>query len=536
MTGRPHDGGVRRTGRSVDRPIDPPDGGSDDDAMVPALATSTASPTSPAGPGAAPPHPPTPAWRTVLTAWFRPRTWRELAYLVAAAVLGGFALCTLLVLTWLSIVLVTVVIGIPLVAVTVLAAREWAAVPRALGHGLLGDCVPTPRRRRRRRGVIGWLRSSFSDVDGWRAIAFLVVWAPLNLVGAYLALVATAISGFCATYPVWWVLFRPENTDADGRVRSSGVQLGEVYFDTWPRALALTVVGLAGLLVVPWLVRGIVTVDRLLGRGLLGPTRTADRVEDLEATRAQAVDQSAATLRRIERDLHDGTQARLVALAMHLDMAREHLAARPDAGGDVGPDGDPSGPGAAPPPVPADTDVTEPLDPTLTAGAGAAGAQPSSAELARARELLEQAHRDALDAIVELRDVTRSIHPPALDRGLDDALATLAARSGVPIDLDVHVAARPSPAIETIAYHCAAELLTNVAKHAGATWATVVARGEAGVLRLQVTDDGRGGARVVDGGGLAGLAERVATVDGHLAVSSPAGGPTVVVVELPLSA
>ena len=132
--------------------------------------------------------------------------------------------------------------------------------------------------------------------------------------------------------------------------------------------------------------------------------------------------------------------------------------------------------------------------------------------------------------------MTRSIHPPALDRGLGDALATLAARSGVPTELEVRIVSRPSPAIETIAYYCAAELLTNVAKHAGATRAAVAVTAETGVLRVQVSDDGRGGAHLAEGGGLAGLAERVGTVDGHLMLSSPAGGPTVAAVELPLAA
>jgi signal transduction histidine kinase len=154
--------------------------------------------------------------------------------------------------------------------------------------------------------------------------------------------------------------------------------------------------------------------------------------------------------------------------------------------------------------------------------------------VARTRELLDQAHRNATEAIAELREVTRSIHPPALDRGLDEALATLAARSGVPARVETRLAVRPSPAIETIAYYCVAELLTNVAKHSGARHATVEVEGDERTLRLLVADDGRGGARLVAGGGLAGLAERVRTVDGRLSLSSPAGGPSVAIVELPL--
>jgi signal transduction histidine kinase len=204
----------------------------------------------------------------------------------------------------------------------------------------------------------------------------------------------------------------------------------------------------------------------------------------LEHTRAQAVDDSAATLRRIERDLHDGTQARLVTLAMNVGLAKEKLA----EGGDP----------------------------------------------AQARALLETAHSTAKDAILELRDLARGIHPPVLDAGLDTALATLAAHSAVPIRLRTALSVRPDPAIETIAYFCAAEMITNVAKHSGASDAVLDARTAGDVLRLQVSDDGRGGALVGSGSGLTGLSERVRTVDGRLSVDSPTGGPTVVTVELPL--
>jgi signal transduction histidine kinase len=198
------------------------------------------------------------------------------------------------------------------------------------------------------------------------------------------------------------------------------------------------------------------------------------------------VDDSAATLRRIERDLHDGAQARLVALAMNVGLAKEKLA----EGGD---------------PV-------------------------------EASRLLDDAHATAKQAIVELRDLARGIHPPVLDAGLDAALATLVSHSPVPVRLRTVIADRPDPAIETMAYFCAAELLTNVAKHSGAGSATVDARTSDRRLRLTVADDGRGGAWIGGGSGLAGLAERVATVDGRLTVDSPRGGPTTVRVDLPLRA
>jgi signal transduction histidine kinase len=231
----------------------------------------------------------------------------------------------------------------------------------------------------------------------------------------------------------------------------------------------------------------VATADRRLLRGLLGPDRLAQRVRDLEQTRALAVDDAAARLRRVERDLHDGAQVHLATLAMHLGMAREQL----------GHDGDP-------------------LD------------------VARARELLDAAHRGAKDALGELRQLARGIHPPVLDGGLQDALATLAASSAIPVELRCDLPERPAPAIETIAYFCAAELLANAAKHSHATLVTTQVTGRAGRLALTVGDDGVGGADPARGTGLAGLAQRARTVDGRLEISSPAGGPTRITIQLPL--
>ena len=267
---------------------------------------------------------------------------------------------------------------------------------------------------------------------------------------------------------------------------------------SWSGALAIPVLGVVLLLAAPWAVRAVVLADRWLIRRLLTGRPLSERVRELQASRAQAVDDTAALLRRVERDLHDGAQARLVAVAMQLGLAREKLAAD-------GPDGDAVG-----------------------------GADPD--RLDRARELIDAAHRGAKEALTELRDLARGIHPPALDHGLAEALATLAARSAVPATLTADVPVRPTPAIETIAYFCAAELLANVAKHSGAGRAAIGVTADGAALRLSVTDDGAGGAVLRPGGGLAGLAQRVAVVDGALAVSSPDGGPTVVTVDLPLHA
>jgi signal transduction histidine kinase len=224
--------------------------------------------------------------------------------------------------------------------------------------------------------------------------------------------------------------------------------------------------------------------------------QAAERARELQERRARVVDESAARLRRIERDLHDGAQVRLAALAMTLGEIRESLDA-------------------------------------AAAAAGANGQTDSADEGARTRMLVAGAHRNAKETLAELRDLARGIHPPVLDRGLGAALATLAETSPVPVGLEVSITERPSPAIEAIAYFCVSELLANVAKHSGASHATVSASDQDGMLLVTVADDGSGEARIAPGGGLAGLLERVQTVDGRLGIDSPAGGPTVITIELP---
>jgi signal transduction histidine kinase len=240
---------------------------------------------------------------------------------------------------------------------------------------------------------------------------------------------------------------------------------------TWLAALPL-----AGAALIFWTVYG-------LQQGSLR------RVRELEQSRAHLVDDSAARLRRIERDLHDGAQAQMVAVAMKLGLAKEKLGGAIDGMAQV--------------------------------------------DLRRILELLDAAHREAKEAIAELRDLARGIHPHVLDHGLDTALTALAARCDLPVDLVVDLPERPSAAIETIAYFCAAELLTNVTKHSRARRVTLEAVHMPGLLRVRVSDDGAGGAHLEVRGGLAGLAERIGAVDGRLQVRSPSGGPTVVTVELP---
>jgi signal transduction histidine kinase len=235
----------------------------------------------------------------------------------------------------------------------------------------------------------------------------------------------------------------------------------------------------------PWAVHGAVAVSKTLLMLTLGQAADQQRLRQLELARGQAIESSAAMLRRIERDLHDGAQARIMAVTMRLSVMREQLASA-------------SGPGA---------DAT--------------------------RELLDAVHRDAALAMAELRDLAHGIRPPALDGGLDAAIKSLTAHSPVPIDLRVSITQQPSPGIETIAYFCATELLANVCKHSRAGYACIEIAQQDQALLLQVSDNGVGGASAGAGGGLAALTDRVRSVDGTLSVHSPTGGPTLVTAVLP---
>jgi signal transduction histidine kinase len=418
-----------------------------------------------------------------LTALFERRTWTELLYALLGLPLGVVGFTFVVTTTSVSVGLLITFVGLPLLALSGLAARWIGYGIRGLADTLAGANVPPPQPFRANPGLLGWIGSSLTDGTAWRARLYLVLKLPVGIASFVTAVVFYSYGLGATTYWIWRP-FLPCGASTDHTCHR-GANFGESYYlDTPFRVILTATAGLVLLLLAPWVVRGVLLVDRLLISALLGPTAGAARVKELEQTRAHAVDDSASTLRRIERDLHDGTQARLVALAMNVGLAKEKLA----EGG----------------------------DPTET------------------QRLLDSAHSTAKEAIVELRDLARGIHPPVLDSGLDGALATLAAHSAVPVQLRTAIDTRPSPAIETIAYFCAAELLTNVAKHSAARNATVDARTVSGFVRLQVSDDGRGGARVGAGSGLSGLSERVRTVDGRLSVDSPVGGPTVVTVELPL--
>jgi signal transduction histidine kinase len=436
----------------------------------------------------------------ILRAPFTRRAWAQLGYAFAnvpLAIVGFvFTIVTLALGAGFLPSIIGLLIGAPLVAASTFGARGLGAASRGLARRLLGERVPPPPPLRPAPGAAGWLRSALTDAPGWRARGYLLLKLPVSVLGLIAAGYFWLGGLVYLTFPLWWEIFHNMRITDEGVSRPDPVTqpgpVGSLHVLTLGGAFVLIPVGAAALLAAPWMTCAVTGIDRRLIRRMLGPTSLAERVHDLEQTRAHAVDDSAARLRSIERDLHDGAQAQLVGLAMKLGLAKEKL------GG--------------------------------TAGAAAA------ADLDRAVELVDAAHRGAIEAITELRVLARGIHPPVLDNGLADALTTLAARSAVPIELVTDIRSRPSAAIETIAYFCAAELLANVAKHSGARHATVEAVHVPGLLRLRVTDDGRGGARPDAGGGLSGLADRIRTVDGRMEISSPSGGPTVVTVELPSQA
>ena len=422
---------------------------------------------------------------------FTKRVWAELAYFVVAGALTGVGLAFVALTMATGIVLAITFVGLAVLVLSLRTARGLGGLFRRMARSMLGEPVADPEPFTARPGFLGWLQSGLRDRVAWRSVGYLVVRAAWTLLGVVVAL------------SLWWdafaCLLRPL-LQANGGGPPAVWGLPAALFRTSSfdqpvgtgHGLAIFLLGVVFFFSAPWVMRGFVNVDRLLVRSLLGPDPVDARVRQLEQTRTQTVDASAATLRRIERDLHDGTQAQLVALAMRLGMAKEKLE------------------------------------------------DPEHVDLEQVRALVTEAHRGAKEAIAELRDIARGIHPPALDIGLEGALATLAARSAVPTDISIALDTRPTPAIEAIAYFCVAELLANVAQHAQAAQASVSCSQQGSWLRLVVRDDGIGGAELTSVGssssGLAGLVDRVGTVDGRMRLVSPPGGPTVVTVDLPLQA
>jgi len=418
----------------------------------------------------------------VLRAPFDPRTWRETLHLVLGAPLGAAAAVYLFVAGF-SIVFGVTVVGLLVLATVLRGTRVFGVVDRGRVRVFLGGDVPTPPLRQRHLpGLIGWAWGGLTDRVCWRLLLYVLLAAPTGLLLGYVTVLLWAESLLALISPLRDQLGDP--------ARYAGP-----FLQYWhPPPLVASIIGLLALLATPWIVRGLAGLDRRRIVGMLSWAQRPERVEAAERRRDQAVDSAAAQLRRIERDLHDGAQARMVALAMELGRARE----------EIGEHGD----------------------------------------LRQTARRIAAAHDEAKLALADLRDLAHGIYPAVLtDLGLDGAVQMLTARCSLLVTADLQIPERPDPVIETTAYLCIAELLTNITKHAGATAATVRVRRSttppgdgpppSDRLRIEISDDGAGGAVATPSGGLAGLTDRAESVGGRLEISSPDGGPTLVTVELP---
>ncbi|MFD8001108.1 sensor histidine kinase [Streptomyces mirabilis] len=418
---------------------------------------------------------------TPLRAPIEARSWREFGYVMSGLPVGILMFTFAVTMFSLGMGLLITFLGIPVLAAALAGVRGFGALERARARGLLGIDVAAPEPLRvRKQGALAWMGAILKSGSAWRHLLYSVVQFPWSVFSFVVALNFWAYGWAMLTYPLWFWLFPVYG--GQGGLQLYGDGMHRIYLDN---PFEITVTALLGLLITmatPWIVRALTMVDRVMVAGLLGPSRLASRVVELESDRGVVVDTAAADLRRIERDLHDGAQARLVNLAMGLGLAKEKLTEDPQA----------------------------------------------------AARMVDEAHGEVKTALQELRDLARGIHPAVLtDRGLDAALSSVASRCTVPVQVDVDLPARPAPAIEGIAYFTVSELLQNISKHARATRATVDVWRVENRLMLQVVDDGVGGADVSGGSGLAGLAERLDAVDGVLVVDSPVGGPSRITAELP---
>jgi signal transduction histidine kinase len=409
------------------------------------------------------------------------RSRREFGYVMLSLPLGIIMFTFAVTMFSLGAGLLITFLGIPVLAAALAGCRGFGALERARARGLLGVEVSEPEPlRMKQRGAMAWMGAMLKSGASWRHLLYAVVQFPWAVFSFVVALNFWVYGWALLTYPLWFWLFPMYG--GQGGLQLYGDETHAIYLDNPFEITVTALVGLLFTMATPWIVRALTTVDRLMVRGLLGPSRLATRVVELESDRGVVIDTAAADLRRIERNLHDGAQARLVALAMDLGLAKEKLTEDPQT----------------------------------------------------AARMVDEAHGEVKTALQELRDLARGIHPAVLtDRGLDAALSAVASRCTVPVQVDVDLVSRPAPAIEGIAYFTVSELLQNISKHARAKRATVDVWRVENRLMIQVGDDGVGGADVSAGSGLAGLAERLDAVDGILVVDSPVSGPTRITAELP---
>ncbi|MCK1795376.1 sensor domain-containing protein [Streptomyces sp. XM4193] len=422
--------------------------------------------------------------KEVLRAPFAGWTWRALLHIVSGLLIALPAFVLVVTLMAASGALLITFLGVPLLALTLVLCRGLGTVQRSRTRALLGVRVAAPepiRPRGERTGAMALIGATLKNGAAWRHACHAMLSLPLALFSFITGVTLWLYGWALALYPLWHWVF-PTYTDDPGLQLYGESDGSGIWLDTPVEITLASATGVVFVLLSPWMLRGLAALDRMLVVGLLGPSRLASEVRKLESARGTAVDTASADLRRIERDLHDGAQARLVALAMDLGLAKEKLSEDPES----------------------------------------------------AAKMVDEAHGEVKLALQELRDLARGIHPAILtDRGLAPALSALRARCTVPTTLHTEIPHRPAPAIEAIAYFTVSELLQNISKHSHATQADVELWRTKNRLLIQITDNGQGGATTQTGTGLKGLADRLNSVDGLLLIHSPPGGPTTITIELP---
>ncbi|GAA4219090.1 signal transduction histidine kinase [Streptosporangium album] len=412
------------------------------------------------------------AWRALtrrdllLTSW----PWRSLAYLVTGVLLGEVVLVVFLLALFTSTILAVLLVGIPLLLALGFSGIPVAALERRRLRIIDPEPAATPHRMPDLPGLREWISLRLQEQATWRELAYVVLLVTVLWPIELLAVV--------------FGLGMPSSMILTPVLRAQAGEFRVLKFwlvNTELEAFVALAVGLIWLALALYPLTLLATAHGMLARLLLAPRETemGQRLDELTRSRTRLVEAFEVERRRIERDLHDGAQQRLVALAMTLGLAK------------------------------------------LTEGS----------EMA---ELVDKAHGQAKLALAEIRDLIRGIHPQILtDRGLSAAVADLADRSPVPVEVSVELPVRLPEVVESVAYFVVSEALTNVAKHSDARRAWVTGRLDGARLVVEIRDDGAGGADVSEGTGLAGLADRVSVVNGRLMLSSPHGGPTLLRMEIP---
>jgi signal transduction histidine kinase len=415
------------------------------------------------------------AHRQLFLKVFSAHFWKSTAFLVLSYPFGVFWFWLIFFLLSLSVSTAIILIGVPIFAATMAVWMAGARVERWRFALCFGGPVPVPYRPLPAGSLLARALARARDIAVWRDLLYLLLLFPVGTFDLVIVVVALGAPLSLVAMPLYfWAIH--------GRGPAGLSNLFTILnqIDDLPKAVLAAFIGILWLLLGQYLVAGIARGHAALARTLLGPTHQSQevlegRIATLSKSRSRIMGVSVSERQRIERDLHDGAQQRLVALALDLGMAKDKLAVDPVA----------------------------------------------------AQMLVAAAHEEAKQALAEIRNLVRGIYPAVLaDRGLDAAISALAGRCPVPVAVTVELDERPSEMVESTAYFLIAEALANVAKHSQATEAWVDVRRDNDRLLVDITDNGVGGADPTRGTGLAGLGDRVAALDGQFAVSSPPGGPT----------